>query len=97
MTMEKIIAYLYNQIGIKAYILATDRDTADPTDYIELGVQVEDKNNNMDKDHFILDNRLDLQTVFSYLYDPLYPINKSKGNPNIKLLFKKKDRFLLNE
>ena len=38
MTMEKIIAYLYNQIGIKAYILATDRDTADPTDYIELGV-----------------------------------------------------------
>lgn len=53
----------------------------------------------MDKDHFLLDNRLDLQTVFSYFYDQLYPItiNKSKGNPNIKLLFKKKDRFLLNE
>ena len=38
MTMEKIVAYLYNTIGIKAYILATDRDTADPTDYIELAV-----------------------------------------------------------
>ena len=59
MTMEKIVGYLYNTIGIKAYILATDRDTADPTDYIELGIQVEDKNI-MDKDHFILDNRLDL-------------------------------------
>ena len=38
MTIEKIVEYLYNKIGIKAYILATDRDTADPTDYIELGV-----------------------------------------------------------
>ena len=59
MSMEKIIAYLYNTIGIKAYILATDRDTAEPTDYIELGIQVEDKQI-MDKDHFLLDNRLDL-------------------------------------
>lgn len=96
MSIEKIVAYLFRQIGIKDYILATDKDTADPTDFLELGIQLPDKKIT-GEEFFLLDNRLALQTVFSYLYDPLNPITKSKNNPIIKLLFKQRDRFLMNE
>ena len=59
MTIDKIVAYLYKTVGIKDYILATDRDTAEPTEYIELGIQIHDKKLS-DKEFFLIDNRLEL-------------------------------------
>ena len=38
MSIDKIIGYLYKSIGIKDYILATDKDTAEPSDFVELGI-----------------------------------------------------------
>ena len=91
-TLEKILAYLYKNMGVKDYILATDRDTADPADHLELGLQLEGQIPG--RPYIILDNRLDLTTVFGWLYCKLHPEGRSKAHPAIRLLFKKKVLFM---
>ena len=91
-TLDKIIGYLYKNMGVKEYVLATDRDTADPADHLELGLQLEGQIPG--RPYIILDNRLELTTVFSLLYCKLHPEGRPKANPAMRLLFKKKVLFM---
>ena len=91
-TLDKIVSYLYKNMGVKEYILATDRDTADPADHLELGLQLE--NQLPGRPHIILDNRLDLTTVHTFLYSKLHPEARPKAVPAMRLLFKKKVLFM---
>ena len=89
-SLDKVIKYLYNNMNVKEYILASNRDQADPMDHIELGLNR--PLDGGDEEYFSLDNRLDLNVIYSYIYIQLIdkPTYSERGQAEFYIIFRKK-------
>jgi len=86
-TLDKLVAYLYNDKGLRKYILSSSADKENPTAHLELLLQTnvlapEDGQPQM----IVLDNSLTVLTVRNLLWRNL----QSDPNKRLQLFYRRK-------
>ena len=80
-TIESIIDYVYNSLKVKDYIVSNEKDTKKPTEFLALALKV-NKNqiNQNEQNYVILDNKVQVGSIFNYLYLLEYPEELKPNN-----------------
>lgn len=61
-----ILEFLYNKLGVKEYILDTNRDNVAPHEHLALALALPESRSK--QKYIVLDNSVRIKDVFSYLF-----------------------------